>query len=96
MRKKTVEERKAKLFAKIIQLQEKRAEMVDQASIHSKTSRTISCAICEKRLIRAEIRGEKCPICGAELRSYPALRKIELLDDRITFAKSEMTKLEKV
>jgi rubrerythrin len=95
MTQKRIEERKGKLLAELSKLKDKKAEAIAKASIHSKMSRTITCAICDHKFIRAEVEGEQCPSCGAELRSFPALQKIAKLDERITDIKRILAELEK-
>ena len=95
MTQKKFEERRTKLLAELSKLESKKAEAIAKASIHGKTSRTITCAICDRKFVRAEVEGEQCPSCGAELRSFPALQKISELDERIADTKRMLAELEK-
>ena len=95
MTQKKIEERKTKLLEELSKLENKKVEAVAKASIHSKASRTITCAICDRKFIRAEVEGEQCPSCGAELRSFVALQRISKLNERITDAKKRLAELEK-
>ena len=94
MTRKKIEERRTKLLHELSQLESKKAEAIAKASIHSKANKTITCALCDRKLIRAEVEGELCPFCGAELRSFPALQKISRLDERITDTKHRLAELE--
>jgi len=95
MTQKKIEERRTKLLAELSKLENKKAEAIANVSIHSKTSKTITCAICDRKFVRSEVEGEQCPSCGAELRSFPALQKISKLDERIADIKRMLAELEK-
>lgn len=90
---KGIERKKVQLVGKIDKLAQKHAALIEKASIHSSNAKSISCSLCGKRFVRADIIGEKCPGCGADLRSLPLRDKIASVAEDIMRAKQQLADL---
>ena len=51
-------------------------------SIHKRTSKYVGCPECGSRLNLGYIRGEKCPLCGTDLRPESSIEKIKWHDKK--------------
>ena len=77
---------------KVEALLTKRTELLKQLSVHNRTSNFIGCEYCGSKISRAHLKGEKCPVCGTDLRPASSLSRIKALDEKIRAAKSAASK----
>lgn len=68
---------------KIREWDKKRTSYIEAHSIHKRTSNYIGCPGCGSKLNLGYLRGEKCPLCGKELRPYSTIEKICWYDNKI-------------
>ncbi len=68
---------------------DKKAEWVLAHSIHNLKAKHITCAKCSSRLNKSYIKGEKCPLCYADLRSKAVLERIKGFEDKIALLRKE-------
>jgi ssDNA-binding Zn-finger/Zn-ribbon topoisomerase 1 len=69
-----IEEKKAKLV-------QDRLEYEEKHSIKARKSEFVGCPKCKSRISVKHIRGERCPVCGEELRAQYVLDRIEKYHD---------------
>lgn len=58
----------------------KRDDYINNHSIHLRTSKYIGCPVCGSKLYLGYIKGEKCPLCGMDLRASSTIEKIKWYD----------------
>lgn len=68
---------------------DKKAEWVLAHSIHNLKANLITCVKCGSKLNKSYIKGEKCPLCYADLRSKSVLERIKGFDDKIALLRKE-------
>ena len=56
---------------------------IEEHSIHKRASNFIGCPKCGSKLNRDHINGEKCPLCGTDLRSKSTIDKIKWYNKKI-------------
>lgn len=76
------------LSAKINEQRANLQKIIDQSGIQHRTSEYIGCEKCGSKLKRVLLKGNKCPLCGEDLRSKTNL-------DRIAAATERLDKLKK-
>lgn len=57
-----------------------RDEYIKQHSVKNRQSEFIGCKWCNSKLARKYLRGEKCPVCGEELRAPYIIERIKKYD----------------
>ena len=67
----------------------KKDEYIKSHSIHNHTSKYIDCSNCGSKLSIEYINGEKCPLCGKDLRTQSIVDKIKWYDEKIKDCKKK-------
>lgn len=68
---------------KVQEWNEKRDVYIEAHSIHKRTSKFIGCPECGSKLNLGYIRGEKCPLCGTDLRPDSTIEKVKWYDGKV-------------
>lgn len=74
---------------KIEEWNEKRDNYILAHSIHKRTSSQIGCNCCKSKLTLSYLRGEKCPVCGEDLRPQSTIDKIKWYDEKVKECKKK-------
>lgn len=67
---------------KIEDWNQKRDKYIEQHSIHKRTSKYAGCPFCGSKISIGHLRGEKCPVCGTDLRPESTIEKIKWYDQK--------------
>lgn len=67
---------------KIQEMNAKRDDYINNHSIHLRSSKYIGCPVCGSKLYLGYIKGEKCPLCGMDLRASSTIEKIKWYDQK--------------
>ena len=68
------------ILSRISKNQEARDEYIQKNSVQNRKSKSVTCPCCESRLSLSYLRGQKCPLCGTDLRSNTVLSRIKKFD----------------
>lgn len=74
---------------KIDEWNKKKEHYIQNHSIHNRTSKYISCTECGSKLSIKHLCGEKCPLCGKDLRTQYIIDKIQWYDTKIKECKKK-------
>ena len=68
---------------KIAELVKKKDEYIKAHSVHKQNAAFIGCQTCGSKLNKERLRGERCPLCGTDLRASSTLDRINSFDARV-------------
>ena len=72
-------------------LLEKRDAYIEAHSVHKRKSDFLGCSTCGSKISRLYLKGEKCPVCGTDLRPTSVIEQIKKHDKQAKEAlKSDM------
>lgn len=84
-----------KIKKEIQKRKEEREKYIADNSIKKRASAYIGCQNCGSKLNKEMLKGEKCPVCGSDLRSKTTLNRIDSYDKRIKNLEKKYKEAEK-
>lgn len=84
-----------KIKKEIQKRKEEKEKYIADNSIKKRVSAYIGCQNCGSKLNKELLKGEKCPVCGSDLRSKTTLNRIDSYDKRIKNLEKKYKEAEK-